>query len=95
MAVVKAVNSIHMKNTLKSHSSMLWLGFVIREIDMVLWGTYVGYGRVKAHDHADISKLAVDQVENPMHYTARLVSTPQRDHVTRWRIWNLRLSNGV
>ena len=75
---------------------MLWLGSLIREIDMVLWGTCDGYGRVKAHDHADISKLAVDQVETPMHSTdacsschARLVSTPQRNHVTQWRRWDL------
>ena len=69
---------------------------------MVLWGAHDGYGRVKAYDLADIPKLVVDQVENPMHSMdacssclARLVSEPQRDYVTQWRRWNLRSSNGV
>ena len=37
---------------------MLGVGFVIREIDMMLWGAHYGYGRVKAYDLVEISKLA-------------------------------------
>lgn len=37
---------------------MLGVGFVIREIDMMLWGAHDGYGRVKAYDLVEISKLA-------------------------------------
>ena len=37
---------------------MLAVGFVIREIDMMLCGAHDGYGRVKAYDLVEISKLA-------------------------------------
>ena len=45
-------------NILKSHPSMLGVGFVIREIEMMLWGAHDGYGPVKAFDLVEISKLA-------------------------------------
>ena len=50
MTVVKAVSSVYMKTILKSHPSMLGFEFVIRGIDMMLWGVHNGYGRGKAYD---------------------------------------------
>ncbi len=48
MTVVKAVSSVYMKIIPSSDPSMLGVNFVIREGDVLLWGTYDGYGRVKA-----------------------------------------------
>ena len=37
---------------------MLGVGFVIREIDMMLWGAHNGCGPVKAYVLVEISRLA-------------------------------------
>ena len=58
MTVVKAVSSVYMQTILESHPSMLGVAFVIRQIDMMLWGARDGYDRVKAYDLVEISKLA-------------------------------------
>ena len=54
---------------------MLGVGFVIREIDMMLWGAHDGYGPVKAYDLVEFQSLHhVDQEENPVHSTDALFS---------------------